>query len=86
MCQELSKFGVETVFEEDQIIIKKCEIHKPEEEISGHNDHRIVMSFTTMLSKTGGELSGAEAVRKSYPDYFDVVKNLGIEVETDGMD
>lgn len=86
MCQELAKFGVETVLEEDQIIIKKCEYHKPTEAIDGHNDHRIVMSFTTMLSKTGGELFGAEAVRKSYPDYFEVVRNLGIEVETDGMD
>lgn len=86
MCQELAKFGVDTVLEEDQIIIKKCDLHAPTEAISGHNDHRIVMSFTTMLSKTGGELIGAEAVRKSYPDYFDVVKSLGLEVETDGLD
>lgn len=86
MCQELAKFGVDTVLKEDQIIIKKCDIHAPEEAIDGHNDHRIVMSFTTMLSKTGGELFGAEAVRKSYPDYFEVVKGLGLEVETDGLD
>lgn len=86
MCQELAKFGVETVLEDDRIEIKKCELHAPTEDIDGHNDHRIVMSFTTMLSVTGGELFGAEAVRKSYPDYFDKVKELGIEVETDGLD
>ncbi len=86
MCQELAKFGVETVMEEDRIEIKRCELHAPSQDIDGHNDHRIVMSFTTMLSKTGGKLFGAEAVRKSYPDYFDVIKGLGIEVETDGLD
>lgn len=86
MCKELAKFGVDTILEEDRIEIKKCDIHKPEEAIDGHNDHRIVMSFATMLSKTGGELFGAEAVRKSYPDYFDVVRQLEIEVKTDGLD
>ena len=86
MCKELAKFGVDTVFNDDQIEIKKCDYHKPVEAIDGHNDHRIVMSFATMLSKTGGELFGAEAVRKSYPDYFEVIKSLGIEVVTDGMD
>lgn len=86
MCKELAKFGVDTVFNDDQIEIKKCDYHKPVEAIDGHNDHRIVMSFATMLSKTGGELFGAEAVRKSYPDYFEVIKSLGIEVLTDGMD
>jgi len=86
MCQELAKFGVETVLEEDRIEIKKSSIHAPLEDIDGHNDHRIVMSFTTMLSVTGGELFGAEAVRKSYPDYYDRIKELGIEVESDGLD
>lgn len=81
MCQELAKFGVETVMEDNRIEIKKCELNAPQDVISGHNDHRIVMSMVTLMSVTGGELTGAEAVNKSYPNYFDVVRALGIEVD-----
>lgn len=81
MCDELKKFGVATVMEDNSIEIKKCELHAPDSVISGHNDHRIVMSMVTLMSVTGGELTGAEAVNKSYPNYFDVVRALGIEVE-----
>ena len=86
MCAELSKFGVKTKIEENSIEIEKCELKVPGEAISGHNDHRIVMAFTTILSLTGGRLEGAEAVRKSFPDYFERIKELGIEVSEDGMD
>lgn len=81
MCDELANFGVDTVMEDNSIEIKKCELHAPDKVISGHNDHRIVMSMVTLMSVTGGELTGAEAVNKSYPNYFDVVRALGIEVE-----
>lgn len=86
MCAELAKFGVETDQQEDSISVKKCPLHAPSETVSGHNDHRIVMSFTTLMTLTGGKLSGAQAVRKSFPDYFDKIKALGIEVKENGMD
>ena len=86
MCDLLSEFGVETVYEDDRIEVKKCTLKRPESPIDGNNDHRIVMTAATLLSITGGKISGAQAVRKSYPDYFDVIRKLGIEVETDGMD
>ncbi len=86
MCAELKKFGVKSDEKEDSIEIFESDIHAPAEAVLGHNDHRIVMSLTTMLSVTGGSLSGAEAVKKSFPDYFDKIKSLGIEVEDDGMD
>lgn len=86
MCKELEKFGVASRQEENEIEIYKCDIKAPSEDISGHNDHRIVMTFTTMLSVTGGKLTGAQAVSKSFPDYFDKMKSLGIEVTEYGMD
>ncbi|MCR5154320.1 MAG: hypothetical protein K6B75_05680 [Lachnospiraceae bacterium] len=44
------------------------------------------MALTSLLSITGGEITDAEAVRKSYPGYFKDIKSLGIEVEENGMD
>lgn len=86
MCRELSKFGVKSVMEENRIEIEKCELCKPSEALLGHNDHRIVMSLTLLLTLTGGTLLGAEAVRKSYPEFFDVCESLGIEVRRYELD
>jgi 3-phosphoshikimate 1-carboxyvinyltransferase len=42
------------------------------------------MSLAVLLMLTGGEIQGAQAVRKSFPDFFEKLKQLGIEVKTDG--
>ncbi len=80
MCAELSKFGIESKIYENEIEIIKGELNAPTEVLSGHNDHRIVMSLSLLLSKTGGKIDEAEAVRKSYPGFFEDIKKLGIEV------
>ena len=48
--------------------------------LSGHNDHRIVMALALLCTVTGGEIEGAEAVAKSYPDFFEVIAGAGIAV------
>ena len=80
MCAELSKFSIDSEIFENEIKIKKGELKAPTEVLSGHNDHRIVMSLCLLLSKTGGKIDEAEAVRKSYPGFFEDIKKLGIEV------
>ncbi len=80
MCEELARFGIRTDAGENYIDIKTGGIKKPESEVLGHNDHRIVMSMALLLSLTGGKLIGAEAVSKSYPGFFEDIISLGIEV------
>ena len=80
MCQELQKFGVKTLFEENRIVIFKSQLKAPEEAVEGHNDHRIVMALTTLLTLTGGKITDAHAVRKSFPGYFNVISSLGIKI------
>ena len=78
MCAELAKFGISSSISENEITIsggcltKASELskHLPTEVLDGHNDHRIVMSLAIMLSLTGGQISGAQAVTKSYPGFF----------------
>ena len=81
MKGELKKFGIEVLVEENSVKIIGGELKKPNEPICSHNDHRIVMALSLLLSKTGGEIEGAQAVSKSYPDFFEVIKKLGIEME-----
>lgn len=78
MAQELSKFGVRCEVLENSVRIFGGEIKKPAETLCSHNDHRIAMALSLLLTKTGGEIDGAEAVAKSYPDFFSVLKTLGI--------
>ena len=80
MAAELEKFGVTIKCLDNEIIIEKAELQKPEKTLSSHNDHRILMALAVLLCKTGGKISGAEAVRKSFPDYFDIIKSLGAKV------
>lgn len=80
MCSELAKFGVRSRLEENRIEIYKAGLTAPSEMLSGHNDHRIVMSLSLLLTLTGGALDGAEAVRKSYPGFFEDIRRLGIDV------
>ena len=80
MAEELSKFGVLVTVHEDAVVVYPADFHKPTEPLSGHNDHRIVMALSVLLSITGGEIDGAEVVSKSYPGFFDDLRSLGIEV------
>ena len=81
MAEELRKFGCLTTVTEDKVVIYPAAFHKPSEPLFGHNDHRIVMALSVLLTATGGEIIGAEAVSKSYPDFFKDLRALGIEVE-----
>ncbi len=81
MKKEIEKCGGDIRIEENKITVFKQELFSPEEVISGHNDHRIVMAMSVLLSRLGGEIEGVEAVSKSYPDFFEEIKKLGIEVK-----
>ncbi len=80
MAQELEKFGICVKVEEDSVVVYPGDFHSPTESLNGHNDHRIVMSLAVMLTLCGGEIDGAEAVAKSFPEFFDILKTIGIKV------
>ncbi|MEE1505079.1 MAG: 3-phosphoshikimate 1-carboxyvinyltransferase [Acutalibacteraceae bacterium] len=80
MQTELSKFGVDIIVNEDEIIIPKTKIKAPNENLNCHNDHRIAMSLAILCSKVGGTLENAQCVNKSYPEFFDNIKTLGIQI------
>ena len=78
---ELSKLGITVLTEENKITVLKGEFKKPDEIIFSHNDHRIVMAMAVLLTVTGGEIMNYKTVSKSFPDFFEKLNSLGIEVE-----
>ena len=81
MHTELVKLGGGLVFGDNTITVPKQTLHSTTAAISGHNDHRIVMAMSVVLSQLGGAIEGAEAVSKSYPHFFEDIKKLGADIE-----
>lgn len=81
MHEELSKLGGGLVFGNDSITVPSQRLEYRGEMLDGHNDHRIVMAMSVVLSSIGGKINGIEAVRKSYPSFFDDIRKLGARVD-----
>jgi 3-phosphoshikimate 1-carboxyvinyltransferase len=79
--QEFGKMGVKIEVDDDIMIIhgghgvNRAKVHS-------HHDHRIAMACAVAALKADGEtmIEGAEAVKKSYPDFYDDLKKLGADV------
>ena len=75
--EELGKMGVEIILEDDKMMITGGN------ELNGtvvhsHHDHRIAMACAIAALQADGEtvIEDAEAVNKSYPDFYEDLKLL----------
>ena len=87
MEQELRRCGGKISSEGDTITIQKSALHAPGQLLEGHNDHRVVMSLSVLALAAGLTVSiqGAQAIQKSWPEFFAALRQLGAEVsEQDG--
>lgn len=84
MAEELGKLGIKTELSDDTLTVFPGVLKAPNAPIVSHKDHRIVMAMTVLLMLTGGEIDGAEDVKKSFPDFFERLSALGAEVKIIG--
>ena len=78
VCQELEKLGADIKSDEDRIIIKGGNnLHS--DCVWSHKDHRILMSLAIIATKNLGvtEITDVNCVKKSYPNFFEIFKQLG---------
>lgn len=80
MAEELKKFSANVKVYENSVEIEKTQLKPPIVPLCGHNDHRIVMALSVLAAVFGAEIDGAEAVNKSYPDFFRDIKKAGVNV------
>lgn len=84
MKEELEKFGARIEVIDGQnggtVNVLPAELHAPKVPLSSHNDHRIAMSLSVLALHFSGEIEGAEAVRKSMPDFFENLEALGAHI------
>ncbi len=82
MAEELNAFGTAVTVHDDAVVVFPQAFHPPTRPLCSHNDHRIVMALSVLLTKTGGTIQDATAVNKSFPDFFKKLSSLGIEVDS----
>ncbi len=78
----LNRIGGKVSSTEDSLIIEGVESFHGGE-VACYNDHRIAMSMAIAATRCDSPLTirGAECVRKSYPDFFDVYRAIGGEAD-----
>jgi 3-phosphoshikimate 1-carboxyvinyltransferase len=79
--EEFAKMGVEIKLQKDEMIIKGTGKIKGATVHSRH-DHRIAMACAVAALKADGEtnIEDAEAISKSYPDFYEHLKLLGATI------
>lgn len=84
MREELKKLGIEMKVGENEAFITGGKL-RPNQILSGHHDHRIVMALSVLATLTKNTvIEGANAIQKSYPNFFEDLKKLGVRVEEEG--
>lgn len=76
--QEFAKLGTEISLQDNLMLVKGATgIHTAV--THSHHDHRIAMACAVAALKATGEviIEEAEAINKSYPDFYDHLQNLG---------
>ncbi|SEL17663.1 3-phosphoshikimate 1-carboxyvinyltransferase [Ruminococcus albus] len=79
MEETLNALGGDVTATADSLIIKGKESLSGGAEVSAHNDHRIAMAMAIAATRCENPIiiRGAECVRKSYPDFWEVYRSLG---------
>ena len=77
---ELTKLGAAISVTDKTLTLKPTSsIHK-DIAIDTYNDHRMAMAFAPLAFKTSLVINDAEVVSKSYPDFWEDMKTVGIVV------
>ena len=79
ICDELRHLGADIRMCGDGISVKGVQVLSGNT-VSARDDHRIAMALSVAASRCESEtvdiIGGAEAVKKSYPDFFEIYKSL----------
>jgi 3-phosphoshikimate 1-carboxyvinyltransferase len=81
LVEEFSSMGVNIDLQDDLMVVKPGLI-QPTRAFDSHHDHRIAMAIAVASIGMGEEIiiNGAEAVKKSYPDFWKDLANIGVGV------
>jgi 3-phosphoshikimate 1-carboxyvinyltransferase len=85
MAAELRKMGADITEREDGLVIRGTgRLHGAE--VSGHDDHRVVMALAVAGCAAEGTtiIDTAESAAVTFPDFVELMTNLGARMRTEG--
>lgn len=77
---ELSKLGAIISVTNDSLIIEQSKNQIIESSINTYQDHRMAMAFAPLALKTSIIINEAEVVSKSFPTFWQDLKDLGFKI------
>ncbi len=83
MAKELKKAGVTVSFGPNYIGIGRYQPNGPLA-FDAHHDHRIAMALSLFSTVSDVTIEGAECVKKSFPEYWEILKKLGADLTYEG--
>ena len=80
-AEELKKLGIDVEYNENEIKITGGNISPTI--IDSHNDHRMAMSFAIAGLKVPGiKITNPDCVSKSFPGFWNKLKEIGAEIKS----
>lgn len=77
---ELTKLGANISVTNDSLTLGLSDTINHNVKIATYNDHRMAMAFAPLATKVPIIIENAEVVSKSYPDFWDDLKELNFEI------
>lgn len=74
---EIEKFGTQVAISNDSLTIAKINPLAKNVGVGTYHDHRMAMAFAPLALKVGFNIIEANVVTKSYPDFWNDLKNIG---------
>ena len=78
---ELEKLGASVTITNDSISLKDSNFIQENMTIKTYQDHRMAMAFAPLALKTSLIIEDAEVVSKSYPDFWNDLKLVGLFIQ-----
>jgi len=79
--KELLKIGACVTETNDSLVIEPRGAYKRGALLDSHHDHRLAMAFTVLGAKIGCRVKGIESSHKSYPNFVNDMKVLGVIIK-----
>jgi 3-phosphoshikimate 1-carboxyvinyltransferase len=77
---ELTKLGAHMTITEDSLTLEPSSEIKENVTIKTYQDHRMAMAFAPLALKTSLIIEDAEVVSKSFPTFWEDLKNIGFQM------
>jgi len=77
---ELTKLGANISVTNDSLTLLATKNINSNVKIATYNDHRMAMAFAPLALKVPVVIENAEVVSKSYPDFWEDLKNIDFKI------